>query len=523
MQETLKYIKQAFELKSQQCYKQAIEMLYKALEIESDNIEILFQLGELYFLLNNFSRASQYLERVLKVNKDHIEALKILGKIYLYSNDLENTYLLYERILNLDNNTQNITNFIEICSKKGDLEKIQEFENTDDNNVLYAVAKAFYQNNKDAKPILEKILNSNNEHEDALVLLGKIYFDKGEFEKSKEIFYKFPKTSENPEILNYLGLFATEDLNFIEAIKFFSKASNIDKKNHKYFYNLANAYFYNGWFDEACKAYLKAIQMAPDNNGYRYSLAYLYYQQKNYERCQSEIDYILENDNKYELAHTLNALLKLENKDFLGAQKELEENLNEKNNFTLVSLAKVYSELMLYEKAEKIITKVLSNTPDSLNYQCQLAEIYIVQKKYDEALTILNNVIEKNENYITAYSLAAKANFESGDLNKAKDFAQKAIAIDMNFAGGYYYLALVRFEEKDYDEALECMKRAIMFDLNNAAYYAKMSEIYKAKEDYKTALDYIKEAESISNSEEYRIIYKELVILNKKNLTENKR
>ena len=224
MQETLKYIKQAFELKSQQCYKQAIEMLYKALEIESDNIEILFQLGELYFLLNNFSRASQYLERVLKVNKDHIEALKILGKIYLYSNDLENTYLLYERILNLDNNTQNITNFIEICSKKGDLEKIQEFENTDDNNVLYAVAKAFYQNNKDAKPILEKILNSNNEHEDALVLLGKIYFDKGEFEKSKEIFYKFPKTSENPEILNYLGLFATEDLNFIEAIKFFFKS-----------------------------------------------------------------------------------------------------------------------------------------------------------------------------------------------------------------------------------------------------------------------------------------------------------
>ena len=56
MQETIEYIKQAFELKSQQCYKQAIEMLYKALEIENNNLEILFQLGELYFLLNNLLR-----------------------------------------------------------------------------------------------------------------------------------------------------------------------------------------------------------------------------------------------------------------------------------------------------------------------------------------------------------------------------------------------------------------------------------------------------------------------------------
>ena len=87
MQETIDYIKQAFELKSQQCYKQAIEMLYKALELESDNIEILFQLGELYFLLNNFARSQQYLEKVLSQNENHTESLEILEKIYVYSNE----------------------------------------------------------------------------------------------------------------------------------------------------------------------------------------------------------------------------------------------------------------------------------------------------------------------------------------------------------------------------------------------------------------------------------------------------
>ena len=102
MQETLEYIKQAFDLKAQKCYKQAIEMLYKALEEESDNIEILFQLGELYFLLNNFQRAASYLEKVLVKNEKHIEALKILEKIYMFSNDYTNAYETAEKIFNIE-------------------------------------------------------------------------------------------------------------------------------------------------------------------------------------------------------------------------------------------------------------------------------------------------------------------------------------------------------------------------------------------------------------------------------------
>ena len=93
MQETLEYIKKAFDLKSQKCYKQAIEMLYKALEQESDNIEILFQLGELYFLLNNFQRANHYLEKVLQKNSEHVEALKLIEKIYTYSNEKEKAFI----------------------------------------------------------------------------------------------------------------------------------------------------------------------------------------------------------------------------------------------------------------------------------------------------------------------------------------------------------------------------------------------------------------------------------------------
>ena len=520
--EVLEYIKEAFELKSQKCYKQAIEMLYKALETENENIEILFQLGELYFLLKNFPRALHYLEKVLEKNPKHLDALKISGKIYLLSGNYRDAYNMAQRAFDIDQTPENILCMIDILAKTESIEKIAELEKNEISNyeVIYGFAKAYYDNGKleAAKQRLEKTLNLNPDNADALVLLGKIYFDENEFEKSKNIFNTFPKTSENPEVLNYLGLFALEDMKFVDAIKYFSKASNIDKQNDKYFYNLANAYFYNGWFEEAKKSYLQALYLAPDVSGYRYSLAYLYFEEGNFEKAQKEIDFILEHDPQYACAHVLNALLKFENKDFLGAKTELENNLHNGNddNLTLVSLSKVYKELAMYKKAEETMLKVISQTPESLNYKCQLAEIYIDEKEYDKALNIIDDVTNKNENYISAYITGARASYLKEDYDKCKEFAQNAISLDMNYAGGYYYLSLVRLQEKDYDEAIECMKRAIMYDVNNPEYYAKMSIIYKEKKDYKTALEYIKEAESISSNTEYKLIYSELASLNRK-------
>ena len=61
--EVLSYITQSFDLKRQGFYKPAIEMLYKALTIENNNVEILSQLAELYYLLENYQRAINYIEK----------------------------------------------------------------------------------------------------------------------------------------------------------------------------------------------------------------------------------------------------------------------------------------------------------------------------------------------------------------------------------------------------------------------------------------------------------------------------
>ena len=514
--EAVNYIKRAFELKSQECYKQAIEMLYKALETEFNNIEILYQIGDLYVLLHNYDRAVQYLEKVLQIDEKHLPSLKLLSKVLQRQGALNEAFELAKKVYDNEPDSVNLKELIKILGKADKICDIECYRDKMNEDCLYEYALACYKNGKidKAKEIIGCVSSDNDE---CKILLGKISFDENNFDKSREIFNSFGKTSKNPEVLNYLGLFALEDMKFIDAIKYFSQASNISKNNPVYFYNLANAYFFNGWRDEAVNSYLKAICLAPENLDYRYSLAYLYYEIKNYDKAKKEVDYILSHNEKHYQTKVLEALLKLNNKDYLGAQKILEDNIKSgcEDDFTLISLGKVYNELDMFEKAENVIKKVIEKNPENINYISDLADVYIREKHYDEALNLVQKVIDSNERYIYAYILGAKIAYQKGDFDKAKEFAQDAISLDINCSEGYFYLALVRKEEEDYEEAIECMKRAIMYDLNNAKYYAEMSTIYKLNNDVKTALEYIKEAENIDGATEYKILYKELAALNR--------
>ncbi len=100
--------------------------------------------------------------------------------------------------------------------------------------------------------------------------------------RQKEIFSKIGKTSQNPEILNYLGLFDLENMNFVEAIKVFQKAANLDKSNSKYYYNLETLILQR--LDRRSsksipKKLCISILIMWD---YRYSLAYLFYDMKDF-------------------------------------------------------------------------------------------------------------------------------------------------------------------------------------------------------------------------------------------------
>lgn len=502
--EIVDYIKKSFELKNQGFYKPAIEMLYKALSIDNENLEILVQLAHLYKLLGNFQRSVYYIEKVLDLNKNHLDCLCLLEDIYLQQSDLKAAKEVSGKIYEIQPNPENLAQKINILNKLHDFDEVINIENANLNindEVLYEIACAYYNNydRQKAVEMLEKAYEKNNKNEKIMLMLGKIYYENKDFEKAKKAFSDLEKLNPTGEVFNYLGLFKLAENNFNQAADYFTKAQQSDEMNAEYAYNLGSAYFLNGWFDEALKCFNQAICVDSDNINYHFSLAYLYYQKKMYDKAQAELDFIYALDQHHELSNVLKAMIMAKTGDLLTAKSQLEKiiKFNEADDFAYSALCQVHKELSQLDLAKQAIKKAIELSPNSLNYLSELVEIEFEQKNYDEALKLIDKILGINDKYLHSYIFFTKIKLELKNFDEVYEAAQSIIELDPNCAEGYYYNALALFAQGDKDFAIESLKKSISLDLNNAALYIKMSEFYQDLCDLQNAYAWAKEASDI--------------------------
>lgn len=500
----LDYIRKSFELKNQGFYKPAIEMLYKALALDENNIEILAQLAQLYKLLQNFERAIYYIEKVLDFNCQHLNSLLLLEEIYLTQGELNSAKEISEKIYEIEPSSQNLAQKINILNKLQDFESVKQIESTLpklEGEAAYEIASAHYSNYETEKAleILEKAYKKDSQNEKILLLLGKIYYDNKDFEKAKTIFVDFKNVNQSPEVQNYLGLLELNENKFTTAVEYFSRAQNIDEKNPEYAYNVASAYFLNGWLDEAMKYFNLAVCLDNDNIDYHFSLAYLYYQKEMYEKALNELNFIYTIEQHHELSNVLRAMIIAKTGDLLVAKNQLEKiiKFNEVDDFAYSAISLIYRELGQIDKAKDAVSKALEINPNSLTYLGELIEIEIDQKNYEEALKSVEKIISINDKYLYAYIYMAKISFEKNDFESLYNAAQNIIELDPNSPEGYYYNAIALFEQGDTNFAVESLKKSISLDLGNALLYAKMSEFYQDLGDLKNAYAWAKEASEI--------------------------
>ena len=520
--EVLDYITKSFDLKRQGFYKPAIEMLYKALSLENNNEEILSQLAELYYLLENSERAIHYIEKTLEINPLHSECLKLMKKIYYNEGNYVEAQKAAVKVFELNPTAQNFADRIQILNKINDFETVQSLEHSSfefDEEIYYQFALSHYQNDDymTAVKYLEKANDLKPDDIRTETLLAEIYYLNNEFEKSKQLFQKYEKEQDNPVVMNYLGLFKLEENKIEDAINYFSKAVKADSQNSKYTYNLANAYLVNGWTDEAAKYMNIAICLEPDNCEYRYTQAYSYFINEQYDKSLSEIKNILKINPDYENATVLNALIKSKTGDPVAAKVELDKIVksNPKNDFALHSLAQICVDLNQNNLASELMAKVVELAPTLVN-KTEYVNLLIENKSYGEAQEIIEKILEENPKYVDGYVLQAKNYIFMKDFDSAFDSAQQIIELSQNDSKGYFYNALALFEMGDVNFAIESMKKAISLDVNNANYYVRMSEFYQKLGENENALAYISEAASIDESAKNKELYAKLASIVRK-------
>lgn len=520
--EVLDYITKSFDLKRQGFYKPAIEMLYKALSLENNNEEILSQLAELYYLLENNQRAINYIEKTLEINPLHSDCLKLMKDIYYNDGNYIEAQKAAVKVFELNPTAENFADKIRILNKINDFDTVKNLEHSSfdfDDEIYYQFAVSHYQNEdyNGAIIYLEKARELKPNDIKIETLLAEIYYLNNEFEKSKELFFKYEKEDENAVIMNYLGLFKLDENKVEDAIAYLSRAVRLDSQNAKYAFNLSNAYFVNGWIDEAIKYMNIAICLEPENCEYRYSQAYTYYLNQKYDKSISELNNIFKINPEYVNAKILQALIKSKTGDPVFAKVELDgiAKLNPKNEFALHSLAQVCVDLNQISSACGLMEKVVNLAPTLVN-KSEYANLLIDNKSYGEAQEVIEQILEENPKFLEGYILQAKNYISIKDYENAFESAQEIIEIDQNNANGYFYNALALFEMGDTNFAIESMKKAISLDVNNAMYYVRMSEFYQKIGEYENALAYVSEAASIDESAQNKELYAKLASIVRK-------
>ena len=518
--DTLTYITESFDLKRQGYYKQAIEMLYKALSIEGNNVEILFQLADLYFLLGNEERTQQYVEKALEIKPEHLDSLKLLAKSAVKKGELEKAKDIYEKILDISNSSENAVEYIKVLNNLKDFKSIQTYKEANevtDVDLIYEIALAYTNNYKivEAIEMLEPLVLKGEESSKILTLLGILYYKNVEPYKSKAVFQLLDSKEDNDVCLHYLGLFAIDEGKYMDAVTYLQKALILKPNNAQYAFDLANAYYLNGWIDEAVKFFNEAILKEPDNKEYLYALAYLYYRTESFEKTKIEINRMFKLDKDYLPAKILNALIKLEEKDVLGAKFELEKliDFESKDDFALFVLAKIYLELGQYDKAKSYMVRAISLKHDNLIYMCEYINIVVEEKNYEFAQKLCDKFKEMSPNYYDNWVLQARIYEAQDDCMELFNTAQKLIELDLNRYEGYYYNSLALFMSDDVTFAIESLKKAISLNVNDSKLYVLMSEFYQALGQNQEALLYLDEASNIDPSAKNKELYMKLAAI----------
>ncbi len=511
--EKIELIKKSFELKHLKKYKEAIEMLYKALEyddIAEDNVELLSQIGDLHLLLNNYDRAYDEFQRALSINKNHAYSQKRCFDIFYETQHLNKALKLAQKMCEENKTPENYYNYLKTLIK---LEKysdaIEVFNSLDekiklDVDILYLISTI----SADKKElILKKIVELDETNIKANMDLATIEFERKNYNKAVE--YCLNLDEDIALAYYYIGYSEATKHNYNKALEYFSKAIQLDKDEHDFYLDLAKTYIDISWFDEALCALKKSINFSLiknklNNLDEKYFLSgWILIKKNEFSKALLNLNSIKENSNLYPKAQVLIQTINLKNMNLAAAKTTLEEYLNKEkeNPILLDTLGAVYKELKLYKKAIEIYSKALELYPDSIYYALEIIDLLIDDENYEAALDKINDFRKKYENCANIFNSLARIYYRLKDPQKALEALNRCLELDKNTAETYYFKGLVLNDLSRFEEAKNSIYQAIKINPNIAKYYAQMARSYQGLEQYENALLYTKEAIELNQNE----------------------
>ena len=169
-------LQEAFALKESGHCKHAIEVFYKALELDNSSSEPLLEIADLYDKIGNEEKALSYIEQILDKDPTHVDALKFLKRVFEKKEAWQEAEQTAKNIYCISHNPTDLAEIFKLLIKQNKFDEIFEFKfKTEDKYVCLELARAYYYKKDFTKAleILTKIQPQMSDNQDFLLLLGQ--------------------------------------------------------------------------------------------------------------------------------------------------------------------------------------------------------------------------------------------------------------------------------------------------------------------------------------------------------------
>ena len=511
--EIKEFLKTAFAYKEKGNYKEAIDYFYKALVIDSESTEIMFELAELYSNLCQYDRAYNFYEQIISKKPDNYSAKYKYAMLLKYNKEYKKALELINQLFNSGYDIENISDeFFSLLFINKEYEYIIKLYSEDSEKwkkslILYYVAMSYSALGQEntAREYYKKSFEVDKNNVMTGVKIGEMHLEKGQTDEAQQLALRLLKCQEHDKVFYLLAEISYIKNDIDSAIKYYAYAVNINSQEALYYFKLGIVYSLKGYFSEAVQSYLKAVALEPENNDYNYALAYLYFMINDNETSERIIDSILKRDKLNKDAIALKIILLTNKNEVAKAEKNVETlyKIDEKTDFIYYAFSVYYEKLDVWEKA----IEAIKHNDSSLEYKFQLAKFYFNIFKLEESEQILKEIIGLNSKYIQAHLLLAQINLKNKKFDETIKNIENVLTLDKNNSKSYYILAQVYSAKCNFEKAMENYKIAAAISPNKSEYYAKIAECCYKQKNFEDAYYYYKEAANTDiTNVEYRYL-----------------
>lgn len=333
-----------------------------------------------------------------------------------------------------------------------------------------------------------------------LQLIGSLYLQKNEFNKSLEFLIKAENKLNNfAPLKNNIAICYKKINDLLNAEKYAKKAIQLDKNYMDAVSLLVGIYIERKLFNNVIDL-LKNYNIET-NSKLLNDRGICYAENLDYKKAAEDFKLACLINNKYDEAYNNLANIYIKKNELEEALSIINNAINLNENKIEYKKTKIIilHALSRFDAAAELLEKIDQDDQDKFTVYFLKGIQAAIKKNYKEAIFFYSECLVYNKDNVDLYNNLGLAYFEDGKTDEAIVNYEIGIKINPKNSNLHYNLANAFVKLKKYKEAEYCYDKSIDLEPSKKEYYNNYSVLKYSQRDYKCAIDLASKCIEIDN------------------------